>query len=292
MARLDEAKDAVRSEYKTIQTAQSKQSKDSKGSDVLGEAKSLDTCREVDSRRWELGDDLALVKARHERSIRILQDELELNKEIEKRKLEDRLDKRRNEKALLESKAKEVAADGQDDSSPIETDYSILEKMTEYLFDLWDANCMEEFKIIEAFENRAMLAFSTLTEEYTFEQEQLHKEFLVLFEDLLDKFLKEEDITSSQFYKAVHDYSEEQIPKASPDCKEERGKHAMEVIDVISYFTSFETWAQAMRERVIESSRFRRDCSFQGQMGEAMRSIKMAEAALRAETLQNIGEGI
>ncbi len=47
---------------------------------------------------------------------------------------------------------------------------SIIHKAAEFLFDVWDANCIEEFKRIEAFENRAWGAFDSDAKEYTLEQ--------------------------------------------------------------------------------------------------------------------------
>ena len=76
----------------------------------------------------------------------------------------------------------------------------ILEKLTEYLFDLFDANCTEDFKKMEAFEKRAVLAFDPDDEEYTLAQTELHTEFQQLFEALTGTFLKTEGYTCEQVY--------------------------------------------------------------------------------------------
>ena len=86
---------------------------------------------------------------------------------------------------------------------------TILEKASEYLFDLFDANCMEEYKQIEQFEENACKAFTNLdAEEYTLEQDSLHQEFLVLFENLLEKFLETERISIEEFYGEVKKHLE------------------------------------------------------------------------------------
>ncbi len=65
---------------------------------------------------------------------------------------------------------------------------------SEYLFDLFDANMMEDYHTMERFENRAIDAFmgSCDSTEITFEQHNLHNEFLELFESLIEKFLRVE----------------------------------------------------------------------------------------------------
>ena len=77
---------------------------------------------------------------------------------------------------------------------------TIIEKVSEYLFDLFDANLTTDFKRMEAFEKRAVQAFDPDVDEYTFEQEKLHQEFCKLFEELVASFLKKEGYTYEAFY--------------------------------------------------------------------------------------------
>ena len=72
---------------------------------------------------------------------------------------------------------------------------SILWKVSEYLFDLFDANCLDGYKKIEEFEDRILKHFIDDNDEYTFEQERCHREFLDLFESLIEKFLTENKCT-------------------------------------------------------------------------------------------------
>jgi hypothetical protein len=68
----------------------------------------------------------------------------------------------------------------------------IVSKVADYLFNLFDANCMEECQVLAAFEARACRAFGTPAEGgFTFEQEALHREFCALFEGFTQAFLKQ-----------------------------------------------------------------------------------------------------
>ena len=88
---------------------------------------------------------------------------------------------------IVKSEAKQI--------SPVKSlgrNAKIVHEMAEYLFDIFDANLMEEFHIMESFETKAIGVFINrfdCKDEYTFEQENLHKEFLKVFESLLDNFL-------------------------------------------------------------------------------------------------------
>lgn len=120
----------------------------------------------------------------------------------------------------------------------------IMEKVTEYLFDLFDANCMEDFHRIERFEMAAISKFEDESEEFTFEQNDLHREFVALFEELIENFLKTENVTIEEFYDEVKRYSQD---VNSPG--EEKCDHAAEVLQVIGFYTTFETWAMMMKEQ-------------------------------------------
>jgi hypothetical protein len=125
---------------------------------------------------------------------------------------------------------------------------SLLRKCSEYLFDLFDANLMDGYLRIEAFEERAVKAFQNFSlsprspgkqvTEFTFEQEKLHREFLDIFEELIEEFLKEQNVTMEEFLKVVQD-----------NLKGSRGRKAElanEVMDCIMWYSNFEEWAHLM----------------------------------------------
>ena len=119
---------------------------------------------------------------------------------------------------------------------------NLVSQCSEYIFDLFDANCLDDYKTMEAFETMALDAFTDFdTTEITFEQEALHKEFLELFERLIGGFLKENNCSVEEFHLMCHSYL---------SSKEAEGKeHAQEVVDVIFAYTDLSLWASAMRDR-------------------------------------------
>ena len=119
---------------------------------------------------------------------------------------------------------------------------SILWKVSEYLFDLFDANCLDGYKKIEAFEDRAMKHFANDTEEYTFEQERCHREFLDLFESLIENFLKENKTTTQAFYAEV----DKEIKKKA---NIKSSSEANEIVDVIFTYCDFKSWVEYMKEQ-------------------------------------------
>ena len=150
----------------------------------------------------------------------------------------------------------------------------LLEKATEYLFDIFDANMMEEYHIINNFEERAILAFPVddgggvvegdrgasadddgdgefggrdeVTKEITFEQERLHNEFLGIFEDLIERFLRTEGVSSADFFEQVR----ESYHGGRRMCQ------AIEVVDVIFCYTDIGQWHSMMTENARQRKRW------------------------------------
>jgi hypothetical protein len=121
---------------------------------------------------------------------------------------------------------------------------SIVEDVNEYIFDLFDANLMDDYHIMEEFENHALAKFDSDSDEFTFEQENEHKNFLRLFEQLITQHLLRKGYNIQSFYDIVKDIL---------NTSESRRKECTyEVIEVISYFTDFYSWATDMRLRCRE----------------------------------------
>ena len=125
---------------------------------------------------------------------------------------------------------------------------SIIWKVSEYLFDLFDANLMDGYKKIAAFEEKAVMHFmsnsnaeSNTTREFTLEQEMLHREFLDLFESLIEDYLSKEGFKVSQFYTEVQNY---QVMKENNALKGE----ANEIIDIIGFYCDFSKWSSIMTD--------------------------------------------
>ena len=122
---------------------------------------------------------------------------------------------------------------------------------------LFDANCMEEYHIMQRFEARAWPKFDPDVEEYTFEQQDLHKEFCALFEGLTEGFITAEGWTIDDFYSAVARAAEkrgasgrdaaggETAPR--PWGETDAGEDAEEVVEVVFQVADFQLWAAEMR---------------------------------------------
>lgn len=152
--------------------------------------------------------------------------------------------------------------------------FRIIEKLSEYLFDLYDANCMEDFQIVESFEENAVrTAFQdhevNSQTQYTHEHYRLHKEFLELFEGLIESFLRKELCPVNEFYAHLQaclpnkGYIQSEIPN-----KDATPSDALvcEVVDVICRFLDFECWMEHMRLR---ASRMKQYQSFAAQLCNA-----------------------
>lgn len=134
----------------------------------------------------------------------------------------------------------------------------IVHEMSEYLFDIFDANMMEEYHIMETFEMKAMNAFINREDEkaeYTFEQQDLHKEFLKLFESLLDNFLVGKNLTMHDLYDEVKWYMAQD------------NVEALEVIEVIDAFSDFKKWADHMTR---QAAGYRRQYEYVAQLQAAI----------------------
>eukprot|EP00937_MAST-01D_sp_MAST-1D-sp2_P003806 g3806.t1 len=136
-------------------------------------------------------------------------------------------------------------------SSPAD---GIIHMVSEYLFDLFDANCMDDYHTMQAFEERAWPKFDPEVEEYTFEQQELHKEFCALFEKLTEGFIREQGYSIEQFYAEVRDAAEARPKKAAgagpaprPWGEVDEGDDAEEVVDVVFQVADFRLWAEEMR---------------------------------------------
>ena len=131
---------------------------------------------------------------------------------------------------------------------------TLVTQVAEYIFDLFDANMLEDYKTMEAFETMAIDAFSNYeSTEITFEQERLHSEFMTLFERLIGSFLAEKDTTNEEFYELLHSYLQDKS-----DCAAASKNSAIEVVDVIFAYTDLSTWCSSMRERAMMREKWRR----------------------------------
>lgn len=146
----------------------------------------------------------------------------------------------------------------------------IVHEMAEYLFDIFDANLMEEYHMMESFEMKAVDLFmkrENANDEYTFEQEECHKEFLVLFETLLEGFLVKKNITIDALLEEVKWYKKQDHVEAN------------EIIEVIDSFSSFPKWANHMTQQAFY---YKAHMRYTVQLAEAVTLLQEATADSKA----------
>jgi The ARF-like 2 binding protein BART len=136
----------------------------------------------------------------------------------------------------------------------------LLEKCSEYLFDLFEANLTPEYRRLNAIQERSIACFNRSLEdeitrgtkssivEYTFEQQNIHGEFKDVFEQLIGDFLFDEKISVNNFYSLVEKCALPARKSLGILTKTEKQKRfADEILDTIYWYTDFECWATAMR---------------------------------------------
>ena len=131
----------------------------------------------------------------------------------------------------------------------------LCELFSEFLFDLFDANCMEEFKQIEALElaHCSLFAQWNKGDEFTLQQGDAHFEFVHLFEQLCSEFLIQNDVTQSQLFQAAKSILEEEgggdkVAEKEPCWEQSPVAHANEIWEVVNSVENISVWATAMKD--------------------------------------------
>ena len=131
----------------------------------------------------------------------------------------------------------------------------ILEKLSEYLFDLFDANMMEDYAKMEKFEIRALEHFTNVDDtEFTHEQHALHNEFVALFEQLIEGFLAAEGYSIDDFYTELVHFIEKEKKRKKTD--KTAVAPADEVLRVVSCYMQFDVWAGLMHQQARKNADF------------------------------------
>ena len=190
------------------------------------------------------------------------------------------------------------------DEKIIKEEPCILEKCSEYLFDLFDANLTPEYRRIDLIQEKAIRCFdrSLSTEstgstgsqpggksnvtEYTFEQERLHCDFKDVFEQLISDFLYDEQMSLDDFHSILKkSYSGPKLGKIVK--KGRQSKFANEILDCVMWYTDFECWANSMRA---EAKYRKKMCKTEAEHEEEERAI--ASAAREYRNTDRIGENM
>jgi len=176
----------------------------------------------------------------------------------------------------------EIGAKASESDDESEEDEHILHKVSEYLFDLYDANMLEDFKVMEKFERAVVDKFDPDGEEFSFEHQDLHKQYCELFESLVSKFIEGEGYTMEEFYEVVRAHVQSGGTEAE---EKEHSQDASEVMSVVYSCSDFKTWADDMREQARQSARYTAN-----KLKEHSRSLSptttMSKKASAAETFR------
>ena len=131
----------------------------------------------------------------------------------------------------------------------------IVHEVSEFLFDLFDANCLPAFKAIEALEHQYCRHFSVWEEgaELSHVMHDAWSRFTTLFEKLMEDFLREHGWTNDDCYKAAKKALEDEsllLPhEASIDTWQQNPKEqATEILEVLMAVQDINVWAAQMRE--------------------------------------------
>jgi hypothetical protein len=134
---------------------------------------------------------------------------------------------------------------------------SLLQELNEYLFDLFDANCMEEFHILQDFEDRAMQSFIDREEsesrgsgvgDYDHFHYQLHREFVQLFEQMIDGFLKQQNCTMEDVFVEIERHHKLRVRDETDGDEKANIENSVDLIQVLTFYTDFSSWASMMAE--------------------------------------------
>jgi len=117
---------------------------------------------------------------------------------------------------------------------------------------------------MERFERSVIEKFDPDQEEFSFEQQDLHKQYCELFESLVSKFIESQGYTMEQFYEEVRAHLDrgrrrggggggggggDSEAKAHSD-------DASEVLSVVYSCSDFKTWADDMRDQARQRERY------------------------------------
>jgi len=135
----------------------------------------------------------------------------------------------------------------------------LLHDLNEYLFDLFDANCLEDFQKLKEFEDRAILTFNPAEEakdaDFDHRHFKLHQEFMTLFEQLIDGFIQQSGYTSE----AVFDVIKQHRINSKGNLSEGQDRiNAMDIMGVVAFYTDFQSWTIMMKENASYRARFAR----------------------------------
>ncbi|CAH0371544.1 unnamed protein product [Pelagomonas calceolata] len=90
-------------------------------------------------------------------------------------------------------------------TAPPRSPAELVSLVSNYLFDLFDANSMDEYKALEALEDQCMPHTDPDSEEFSFAQQELHATFVRLLESYVEAYIRSLGRTLADFYDALRE---------------------------------------------------------------------------------------
>ena len=75
-------------------------------------------------------------------------------------------------------------------TAPPQSPAELISLVSNYLFDLFDANSMDEYKALEALEDQCMPHTDPDSEEFSFKQQELHATFVRTLEGYVEAYIR------------------------------------------------------------------------------------------------------
>lgn len=147
----------------------------------------------------------------------------------------------------------------------------IVHELSEFLFDIFDANCLPAYQAIESLEKSYCKHFSSWEpdDEFTHVMHDAWTRFTLLFEKLIEDFLKNHSWSHQLVYSAAQRALEDEslIPAAEPNdpWKQNPREQAIEILEVLMAVQDINTWAAQMRDLFDRTSESTSDGGTSGQ---------------------------
>ena len=126
-----------------------------------------------------------------------------------------------------------------------------LNNVAEFIFDLFDANCLPGYQRISAFETRVCDDFAEWEDgnEMTLQQHEDHVKFQKLFEIIVGNFLEEKGWSQKHLYEKAEEALRSGPPAAiMANDAQSSYELAAEIRDVCLSVSDIKVWAKEMRE--------------------------------------------
>jgi hypothetical protein len=118
----------------------------------------------------------------------------------------------------------------------------LVSLVSNYLFDLFDANSMEEYRALLALEDACAARVDPDADEFTFEQQELHATFVKTLEGFVEAYIRSLGRTLADFYDALRSLRSLKGSTAMLD--------ASDCLDTLFEMEDIRCWMNGVKQRV------------------------------------------